>query len=166
MRVILIRHAEARVVEGGRDFDRLLSDDGLRQARAAGVAFRALGVRLAAILTSPLVRACQTAQELAAGLDPSPAVEIRESLACGAGPRAYFDELKAWGRGDVAMVGHMPDLARVAAVLLSAEPEISLTFQPSAACCIDIELSAPSGKLVWFHGPDRLAELANPGGRS
>ena len=160
MRIILIRHAEARAVEGGGDFDRRLTDDGLRQARTAGDAFRALGLRLGAILTSPLMRACQTAQELAARLDPSPAVEIRESLASGAGPQAYFEEFKAWSQGDLAVVGHMPDLARVAAVLLAEEPEISLAFQPSAACCIDVHLGAQTGKLLWFHGPDRLAELA------
>lgn len=163
MRVVLIRHAEARAVEGGGDFDRLLSDVGLRQAKAAGDAFRALGLRLDGILCSPLMRACQTAQELAARLDPSPAVEIRDTLASGAGPQAYFQELAAWKRGDLAVVGHMPDLARVAAVLLAAEPPISLSFLPSAACCIDVHLPSQAGKLVWFHGPDRLAELASSG---
>ena len=161
LRVYLIRHAEAQPVGSAADVDRRLTDEGVRQARAAGAAFRALGVRLEGILCSPLLRACQTAQEISARLDPSPAVEIRDSLACGAGPREYFEEFGRWtARGAVAVVGHMPDLARVAAVLLAGEEEISLAFLPSAACCIDVQGRA--GKLVWFHGPERLAELAGP----
>ncbi len=159
LRVYLVRHAEAQPPGSAAEVDRRLTDAGLRQARAAGSALRALGVRLEGILSSPLLRACQTAQEISARLDPSPAVEIRDTLASGAGPRAYFEELNRWrGRGAVAVVGHMPDLARVAAVLLADAPEVSLAFQPSAACCIDV--LGQAGKLVWFHGPDKLAELA------
>lgn len=161
LRVYLVRHAEAQPPGSAADVDRRLTDEGLRQARAAGSAFRALGVRLEGILSSPLLRACQTAQEISARLDPSPAVEIRDPLASGAGPREYFEELKRWqDRAAVAVVGHMPDLARVAAVLLAGESDISLAFQPAAACCIDVQ--GRTGKLVWFHGPEKLAELAGP----
>ena len=160
MRVYLVRHAEAEPAGGSADVDRRLTETGVQQARAAGVAFKALHVKLDGILSSPVLRACQTAQEMSARLDPSPAVEIRDGLACGASPDRYFEELDRWTRGDVALVGHMPDLARVAAVLLAGEPEISLAFAPSAACCLDVDLDARQGKVVWFHGPDRLAELA------
>ena len=161
MRVYLIRHAEAQNPGGAADVDRRLTEAGEAQARAAGAALRALGSRVAGVLSSPLLRACQTAQEISARLDPSPAVEIRDALAPGAAPLRYFEELRGWKLGgEVAVVGHMPDLARVAAVLLAAEPEISLAFKPSAVCCVDVDLQAATGKLVWFHGPDRLAELA------
>jgi phosphohistidine phosphatase len=161
MRVYFIRHAEAQEPGSAADVDRRLTPAGEAQARAAGGALRALGAKVAGILSSPLLRSCQTAQEISARLDPSPAVEIRETLAPGAAPPRYFAELRGWSQGgEVAVVGHMPDLARVAAVLLAAEPEISLAFKPSAVCCVDVDLQASTGKLVWFHGPDRLAELA------
>jgi len=163
MRIYLIRHAEAQDPGSAADVDRRLTEAGEAQARVAGGALRALGARVAGILSSPLLRACQTAQEISARLDPSPAVEIRDALAPGAAPRGYFEELRGWSLGgEVAVVGHMPDLARVAAVLLAAEPGISLTFAPSATCCVDVDLAAETGKLVWFHGPARLAELAGP----
>ena len=165
LRIYLVRHAEAQEPGGAPDSDRRLTEAGLGQARALGGAFRALGVRLDGILSSPLLRACQTAQEMAARLDPCPAVEIRDRLASGAGPRQYFEELEVWTKRDVALVGHMPDLARMAAVLLAEDPEISLVFRPSAAYCIDVDRAARTGKLVWFHGPDKLAELAGPQGR-
>ena len=161
MRIYLIRHAEAQEPGSAADVDRRLTEAGEAQARAAGGAFRALGARVSGILSSPMLRACQTAQLISARLDPSPAVEIRDSLAPGAAPRAYFEELRAWKQGgEVALVGHMPDLARVAAVLLAAEPGISLAFATSATCCVDADPAAETGKLVWFHGPDRLRELA------
>jgi phosphohistidine phosphatase len=160
MRVYLIRHAEAEAPGSTGDVDRRLTDAGLAQARAAGAALRALGCRISGILASPLLRACQTAQEISARLDPSPAVEIRDVLAPGASPAKYFEALGAWTRGEAAVVGHMPDLARVAAVLLAAEPEISLAFAPSAVCCVDADLDAKTGKLVWFHPPERLAGIA------
>ncbi|HEX7897853.1 MAG TPA: phosphohistidine phosphatase SixA [Planctomycetota bacterium] len=161
MKVYFIRHAEAQEPGSASDVDRRLTDAGAAQARAAGAALRKLGARVAGILSSPLLRACQTAQEISARLDPSPGVEIRETLAPGAAPRRYFEELGKWSLGgEVAVVGHMPDLARVVAVLLAAEPEISLAFQPSAVCCVEVDLPAETGKLVWFHGPEKLAALA------
>lgn len=160
MRVYFIRHAEAQEVGSTSDFDRRLTEPGLAQARAAGAAFRVLGAKISGILSSPLLRACQTAQEISARLDPSPAVEIRDSLAPGAAPRSYFKEFEGWSRGELAVVGHMPDLARVAAVLLAATPDVSLAFKPSATCCVDVDLQTQSGTLVWFHGPEKLAELA------
>ena len=160
MRVYLIRHATAAAPGSGSDGERALTDDGLREAQACGRALKALGARLRAILASPLLRACQTAQEIASRLDPSPAVEIREALAAGAGPRQYFEALQGWEDGEVAVVGHMPDLGRVAAVLLSGAPEVSVVFKPSAVCCLDVDVANETGTLVWFHGPEKLAELA------
>jgi len=159
MRVYLIRHASAGDPGTVADGERALTADGLREAQAAGRALRALGARLRAILCSPLLRACQTAQEIAAKLDPCPAVEIRDALTAGASPRDYFEALRPWTSGEVAVVGHMPDLGRVAAVLMSGAPEVSVVFKPSAVCCLEVDLDRESGSLVFFHGPDRLAEL-------
>ena len=56
----LLRHAEA--ADGAPDDERPLTEAGRDQARAAGAALAALGVRLDGCVSSPKLRALQTAQ--------------------------------------------------------------------------------------------------------
>ncbi len=127
MRLFLVRHAEAAPGE----------PDDLRPLTPAGVAAaRALGARLAAdvpaaVLSSPLLRARQTAEQIAraAGIEPEP----DERLA----PGASADDLRAAaaGRGDtVIAVGHQPDCSQI--VLNVTGREVS--FAP--ADVVELEL--------------------------
>jgi phosphohistidine phosphatase len=113
----LLRHAAA---EGDADDDaaRRLTEKGERQARAAGAALAKLEVRFDACLTSPKVRAVQTAQIVAEALG----MEVEETEALRGGD---FDlgELTA-GRGEVLLVGHEPDFSR--AVQLATGARIDL----------------------------------------
>ncbi len=108
-----MRHGDAE--EGtGDDAARRLTAKGERQARTAGRALAALGVKLDACLTSPRVRAADTARLAceALGLEPETAEELQ------GGP---FDSLALTaGRGDVLLVGHEPDLSAEVARLTGA----------------------------------------------
>ena len=121
MRLFLVRHAEAAPGE----------PDELRPLTAAGRAVaRDLRERLAsehldAVISSPLLRARETAEQIAraAGLTP----EADERLA----PGATAEDLKAAvaGRGDtVVAVGHQPDCSAMLLVLSGRE----LDFAPGA----------------------------------
>jgi phosphohistidine phosphatase SixA len=121
MRLFLVRHAEAAPGE----------PDELRPLTPAGRAVaRDLGERLAsehldAVVSSPLLRARETAEQIAraAGLTP----EADERLA----PGATAEDLKAVieGRGDaVVAVGHQPDCSALLLVLSGRE----LDFAPGA----------------------------------
>jgi phosphohistidine phosphatase len=99
----LLRHAEA--ADGHPDDQRPLTERGLRQARDAGLALARLGVSLDACLTSPKLRAVQTA-ELACepvGIEPTPEPAL-------AGEPFDAQELTA-GLGDVLLVGHDPSFS-------------------------------------------------------
>lgn len=102
--IYLLRHGEAE--EGtGDDAARRLTPKGERQARAAGRALAALGIKLDACLTSPKVRAADTARLAceALGLEPEVTEELR------GGP---FDSVAlASERGEVLLVGHEPDFS-------------------------------------------------------
>jgi phosphohistidine phosphatase len=100
----LLRHGDAE--EGtGDDAARRLTPKGERQARAAGRALAALGVKPDACLTSPKVRAADTARLACEALGVEP--EVTEELR--GGP---FDSLALTaGRGDVLLVGHEPDFS-------------------------------------------------------
>jgi phosphohistidine phosphatase len=98
-----LRHGEAE--DGEPDFERRLTDKGESQARAAGVALAALGIEFDACLTSPKVRARETARIACEQL--SVEVTDEERLAGG-----DFDprELAA-GLDEVLLVGHEPDFS-------------------------------------------------------
>jgi phosphohistidine phosphatase len=106
----LLRHGDAEHVEGKPDAKRELTEKGERQSRDAGRALKQLGVKLDVCLTSPKVRARQTAElackELGVG------IEEDERLAGG-----DFDPLEvAGGRGEVMLVGHEPDFSGAVAI--------------------------------------------------
>jgi phosphohistidine phosphatase len=112
VRLLLIRHADAPA--GSPDELRSLSPEGRAAAHALGERLAGSGIRPAAILTSPLLRARETADALAAALGC--AVEPTEALA----PGATADGVRraVAGRGEtVIAIGHQPDCSRIAAAL-------------------------------------------------
>jgi phosphohistidine phosphatase len=130
VQLVIVRHAEAAA--GEPDELRPLTPEGREAARALGERLATEGVRPDAVLTSPLLRARETAQELArpAGLDPEP----DERLAPGAtaeGVRAAAAE-----RGEtVVVVGHQPDCSQIAAALTGG-PEPA--FAPCAMLAVEL----------------------------
>lgn len=102
--IYLLRHGDAGDGNGD-DAARRLTPKGERQAEAAGQALAALGAEIDACLTSPKVRAAETARLACRALTFEP--EITEELR--GGP---FDSLGlAAGRGNVLLVGHEPDFS-------------------------------------------------------
>ena len=100
----LLRHGDA--ADGSPDAERPLTKKGERQARAAGRALAALGVELDACLTSPKLRAADTARLACEplGIDP----QHEPKLAGG----PFDAEALAAGLGDnVLLVGHDPDFS-------------------------------------------------------
>ena len=109
----LLRHGEAE--DGEPDSERRLTKKGERQARAAGAALAAVGANVDACLTSPKVRADQTAKLACEPLG----VEARHEPRLAGGP---FDaEQLAAGLGDVLLVGHDPDFSMAIHTLTGAQ---------------------------------------------
>jgi len=110
----LLRHGDA--ADGSPDAERPLTKKGEKQSRAAGRALAALGVKIDACLTSPKVRAAETArlacQEL--GVEP----QLEPKLAGG----PVDAEPLAAGLGDnVLLVGHDPDFSMAVHALTGAQ---------------------------------------------
>jgi phosphohistidine phosphatase len=110
----LLRHGDA--ADGSPDAERPLTKKGERQSRAAGSALAALGVRMDACLTSPKVRAADTARFACEALGIEPKLEPKLA----GGP---FDaEALAAGLGDnVLLVGHDPDFSMAVHALTGAQ---------------------------------------------
>jgi phosphohistidine phosphatase len=115
--IYLFRHGEAEDGDGD-DAARRLTLKGERQSRAVGRALAAMGAEIDACLTSPKVRAAETARLACEALDlkPETANELR------GGP---FDSLSlAAGRGNVLLVGHEPDFSSEVARLTGARVKL------------------------------------------
>jgi phosphohistidine phosphatase len=122
--LFIIRHADALALgERGitQDEDRPLSERGETQARVIGAGLRRRGVQLAHIVTSPLLRARQTAEEiLRVWSPPLPEIHISPELAPGGKRKKLARFLEVLGDGPAALVGHQPDLSELTAWLIGS----------------------------------------------
>lgn len=160
--IYVVRHAiaAARGEEWPDDDQRPLTARGIARFTQAVAGLAHLGVIVDEIFTSPLVRARQTGQLLAAGLGDNPPIKMLASLAPGHPPAAVFRELsKISTQSRVALVGHEPGLGDLAAHLIGASR--ALPFKKGGACRIDIQSPASRhpGELQWFLTPKILRDL-------
>ena len=145
MKLYLIRHGQA--VQAGPsmpDGSRHLTLDGRQITRRVTSVMRGEGVELTAVLCSPLVRAMQTAELLAAGLDYFGTIESFSGLVPGCEPNVAAGELMS-REGSIAVVSHEPTVSSLAAYLLGV-PSFR-PFRPSQVCLIE------DGKPVWRLDP-------------
>jgi phosphohistidine phosphatase len=161
--VYLVRHAIAaeRGPEWPDDDLRPLTERGIGRFRRAVDGFTTLGSKVDEVWTSPLVRARQTADLLAAGLPGQPPVKVLTALAPGHSPARVVDELtRVTRRRRVALVGHEPGLGELAAFFLGTGRAIP--FKKGGICRIDVDTAGGrgSGVLAWFAPPRLLRRLA------
>jgi phosphohistidine phosphatase len=155
----LVRHAIAatRGDEWPDDDERPLTHGGAARMRRVVAGLRALDVKVDVVVTSPLVRAVETAELLAAGLKPVPSLQVLPALAPGGTPAKVAEALAAVeAKRGLAVVGHEPGLGELAAWLIGARTP--LRFKKGGVCRIDLS-GPPAGRtaqIVWFATPKML----------
>ncbi len=134
MQLLLVRHGEA-VEHGARtDGERWLTAKGRQVTRAVADALRDAGVTPARMFTSPLVRAVQTCEIVAAAQAFEGPIEVLPALVPNGDPSQVvlaLDGLEDDTR--VALVGHEPNLSALASALLGVAVP---AFQKSAVCAL------------------------------
>ena len=163
LELYLVRHAIAaeRGPEWPDDDVRPLTDRGIARFENAVAGLAKLKLAVDEVLTSPLVRARQTAELLASGLEDGPSVQVLGALAPGHEPAPVVDAVLRVARGRrIALVGHEPGLGELAAFLLGTRRDIA--FKKGGVCRIDLDagVARSSGALVWFLTPKILRRLA------
>ena len=151
--IYLVRHgvAEQRGERWPDDTKRPLTADGMARLEKTARGMARLDIGFDIILTSPLVRARQTADILAAELEGHPPIVNTDALAPGADYAAIVDALeKQTKRRRIALVGHEPGIGELAARLIGSRHPIE--FKKAAVCRIDLDEIPPTGPgdLRWF----------------
>jgi phosphohistidine phosphatase len=156
MRVTLIRHGEAGD-DAPRDAERALTKRGRADARRVGRALGRRGVRFSAAISSPFVRAVQTAEIVVASLGQRELrVTISDVLVPEGSPRAVVGMLSSLSEADarsVALVAHEPILSGLAAALLGVREFRSLRKGEALRIRLD-RGTEHEGKLRWRIDPD------------
>jgi phosphohistidine phosphatase len=167
MNLYLVRHADARPVGEQAvtmDAERPLSEDGHRQARAVGQALKRLGITPNHILTSPLRRALETAEEIARVLQlPPGAVETCNQLSPGQSSKKLAKQLLKVEADNLLLVGHEPDVGQHTAWLMGKKKS-RVEFAKGAIAYVECN-AAPkkgAGVLRWLLTPKLLADLSSP----
>jgi phosphohistidine phosphatase len=165
MELIIVRHAIA--TERGdaayaNDDDRPLTPDGIHKFRAAARGLKALGVRLDRIVSSPLVRARQTAEILRDTVASDLDLDFSKHLAPGGDYAALIREVAALGVERVAVVGHEPHLSGFAShMLLAGAGRASILLKKGAAALVSFDgpAAAGAGTLEWLLQPSALRDV-------
>jgi phosphohistidine phosphatase len=160
--IYLIRHglAEERGPKWPDDTKRPLTDKGMARLKKSARGLVKIGVTFDVMLTSPLVRARQTAEIIAAAFDPRPPIVNVDSLTPDGSYQATLDDLaKQARRTRIALVGHEPSLGEYAGRLAGSRH--GFEFKKGAVCRIDLETLPPGGpgSLRWFMTSKMLRNL-------
>jgi phosphohistidine phosphatase len=167
MRLLIVRHADAGDREdweksGRPDEQRPLSEKGIERMRAAVKGLVELVPDVEVIVTSPYVRAAQTAEIVFAVYAGKPKQETSKTLE----PEEQPDRFVAWLRGrkeeTVAAVGHEPHLSTLVTWLMCGEASSQVDLKKGAACLLELDGQPRKGEavLLWLMGPKQLARLA------
>ncbi len=161
MHVYIVRHGIAVDREDPHcppDPERYLTEEGVDKTKGVAKGLAALGVSPDLFLTSPYVRAVQTAEILADAVG-YPRQKIRRSdvLLPGTEPSLLFCELaKDKQASSVFLFGHAPHLDDVIAAALGAKKPLTALKKAGVALLELKRISPPIGLLVWLAIPKLL----------
>ncbi len=163
MILYLVRHGIAMDRTEPRcppEAERPLTARGVQRTRAAALGLRAAGAKPDVILTSPLVRAAQTAEIFAEALGFSlEKIRVSDALKPAENPANILKEIARLRAKEVACFGHAPHLDLTIAQLAGARGSFTELRKAGAAC---FEQTAPHGRwqLLWMLTPKLLRKLA------
>ena len=172
MNIYLLRHGIAvSAEETAPDGERPLTAKGIKRMRMGARGLRRLGLDFDAILTSPLARARQTADIVAAALGLESRLTVVEALQ----PNCSVEELLAslsdyQDRKHLLLVGHEPLLSGTAAFLVTGKKTVALeiALKKGGLCHVQIDSLPPGnpGTLRALLAPKQLRLLGVRGGKS
>lgn len=166
MELYILRHgvaAERGSKEYPSDGDRPLTPDGVKKLRRIVRSMRSLELSFDLILTSPYVRARQTADIVAEGLGLELSLELSALLEPGADLERLIADLasRKKGSGRILVVGHEPMLSSLISLLLSGEEDLEITLKKGGICKLAIRSLSPGrcATMEWLLTPKQLVGI-------
>jgi phosphohistidine phosphatase len=166
MQLLVIRHAIAEERGAGAsavlDAERTLTGEGKRKMRRAARGLQSLVPQIDLLVTSPLVRAVQTAEIVEAAYEAEIATERSPELSPGQSPEAFAEWLASRRLGQVvAAVGHEPGLSHLVSWMMSGLPRSIIELKKGGVCVLDCPEGPVPGTavLLWSLRPGHLRSL-------
>jgi phosphohistidine phosphatase len=168
MNLYVIRHAIA-VDEATSDYtsdsERPLTDKGRKKMRQIAKALRHLGVEFDLILSSPYVRACETAEILANVFKMKSKIVFSDHLIPDGNPELLIGEINEKHSVDsLAIVGHEPHLSSLVGLLASEGSKLEITLKKGGVCHLsadDLHHQDHRATLEWLLTPGILMEISD-----
>ncbi len=167
MKIHVLRHGIA-VVRGDldveNDSERQLTPKGKRQLRQAVAAMKTMGLRFDLILSSPYLRAKQTAEIIAESLKLKKQLRFSNTLAPDGSPKnliGQLNELKP-APENVLLVGHEPYLSCLISLLTTGRKDLMLDFKKGGLCKLEMEKLSYDrcATLAWLLTPKQMKLMA------
>ncbi len=169
MNLYIVRHAiaEQRQESASEEDDsqRPLTDAGRKKFRKVARGLRDLGVGIDMILTSPYVRAADTAAILRKKFKlGKEQLDVMQEIAPGGDAARLVGEIsQKYGTLEgVAVVGHEPGLSRLISTLLSGDPTLPIMLKKGGVCCLTVDKLeyGRCATLQWLMAPSQMEYLA------
>jgi phosphohistidine phosphatase len=168
MNLYIVRHAIAEQRDGhsseDEDSQRPLTDAGRKKFRQIARGLGRLGTQVDLILTSPYLRAADTARILQEKLDlEKDKLVIMDDLSPVGDPDRLIKNIgdQYGSTENIALVGHEPGLSRLISVLLSGDPTLPITMKKGGICCLSVETLeyGRCATLEWLLAPAPLTRI-------
>lgn len=168
MNLYVVRHAIA-VDEGTTGYEddsqRPLTDKGQKKMRKIAKGLRTLGVEFDLILSSPYVRARETAEILADVFKMRKKVAFSENLIPMANPDLLIPEInEKYSVDSIALVGHEPHLSTLIGALVEENTTLDITLKKGGVCYLvadDLHHADHRATLEWLLTPGILVEIGD-----
>ena len=121
---------------------------------------RRMGMNFDAILSSPYVRAKDTAQIVGEVFECKSIVRLTPHLVVAGSPTELVKQLNEEYRGkeQILLVGHEPNLSNLASVLISGREDVFIRLKKSGICRLSVGRLrfGRCATLEWLMGPSQL----------
>jgi phosphohistidine phosphatase len=154
MDLLIVRHGvaedkEAFAETGKGDDERPLTDKGRKKMKRAARGLHTLVPEIGLLVTSPLVRARETAEIIAAAYELDGDVDREDVLRPGSSFDAFAEWLRQQNDGSpLCVVGHEPHLSGLATWLMSGAKESQLELGKGGACLLSFDGAPKRGGAV------------------